>query len=88
MKPISVGLVGLGTVAQGTLNVLANNREELARRIGREIQITHIGARRDRDGVDLSGIKVSRDLMDVARDPDVEVFVELIGGCEIGRAHV
>ena len=85
MKPISVGLVGLGTVAQGTLNVLAKNREELARRIGREIQITHIGARRDRDGADLSGIKVSRDLMDVARDPDVEVFVELIGGCDYAR---
>ena len=88
MKPISVGLVGLGTVAQGTLNVLANNREELARRIGREIQITHIGARRDRDGVDLSGIKVSRDLMDVARDPDVEVFVELIGGCDYARGLI
>ena len=85
MKPISVGLVGLGTVAQGTLNVLAKNREELARRIGREIQITHIGARRDRDGADLSGINVSRDLMDVARDPDVEVFVELIGGCDYAR---
>jgi homoserine dehydrogenase len=85
LKPISVGLVGLGTVAQGTLNVLAKNREELARRIGREIQITHIGARRDRDGADLSGIKVSRDLMDVARDPDVEVFVELIGGCDYAR---
>ena len=85
MKPISVGLVGLGTVAQGTLNVLAKNREELARRIGREIQITHIGARRDRDGADLSGIKVSRDLMDVARDPDIEVFVELIGGCDYAR---
>jgi homoserine dehydrogenase len=85
LKPISVGLVGLGTVAQGTLNVLAKNREELARRIGREIQITHIGARRDRDGADLSGIKISRDLMDVARDPDVEVFVELIGGCDYAR---
>ena len=85
MKPISVGLVGLGIVAQGTLNVLANNRDELARRIGREIQITYIGARRDRDGVNLSGIKVTRDLMDVARDPDVEVFVELIGGCDYAR---
>ena len=82
MKPISVGLVGLGTVAQGTLNVLANNREELARRVGREIQITHVGARRDRDGVDLSQVKVSRNLMDVALDPEVEIFVELIGGCD------
>jgi homoserine dehydrogenase len=85
LKPISVGLVGLGIVAQGTLNVLANNRDELARRIGREIKITYIGARRDRDGVNLSGIKVTRDLMDVARDPDVEVFVELIGGCDYAR---
>ena len=85
MKPISVGLVGLGIVAQGTLNVLANNRDELARRIGREIQITYVGARRDRDGVNLSGIKVTRDLMDVARNPDVEVFVELIGGCDYAR---
>ena len=85
MKPISVGLVGLGTVAQGTLKVLANNREELARRIGREIQITHVGARRDRDGVDLSGIRVSRDLMDVADDPEIDVFVELIGGCDFAR---
>lgn len=79
---MSVGLVGLGTVAQGTLNVLANNREELARRVGREIQITHVGARRDRDGVDLSQVKVSRNLMDVALDPEVEIFVELIGGCD------
>ena len=85
MKPISVGLVGLGTVAQGTLNVLANNREELARRIGREIQITHVGARRDRDGVDLSAIRVSRELMDVANDPEIDVFVELIGGCDFAR---
>ncbi len=85
MKPISVGLVGLGTVAQGTLNVLANNREELARRIGREIQIMHVGARRDRDGVDLSGIRVSRELMDVANDPEIDVFVELIGGCDFAR---
>lgn len=82
MKPISVGLVGLGTVAQGTLNVLANNRDELARRVGREIQITHVGARRDRIEVDLSAVKVSRNLMDVALDPEAEIFVELIGGCD------
>jgi homoserine dehydrogenase len=62
--------------------VLANNREELARRVGREIQITHVGARRDRDEIDLSGVKVSRNLMDVVLDPEVEIFVELIGGCD------
>ncbi len=85
MKPISVGLVGLGTVAQGTLQVLAKNRQELTRRIGREIEVTHVGARRDRDGVDLSGVRVSRDLMAVATDPEVDVFVELIGGTDYAR---
>ncbi len=85
LKPISVGLVGLGTVAQGTLRVLEQNREELARRIGRAIEVTHVGARRDRDGVDLSHVKVSRDLMEVALDPEVDIFVELIGGIDYAR---
>ena len=82
LKPVAVGLVGLGTVAQGTLKVLANNRDELTRRIGRAVEITHVGARRDRDGVDLSGVRVSRDLMAVATDPEVDVLVELIGGTD------
>jgi homoserine dehydrogenase len=82
LDPIRVGLVGLGTVAQGTLTVLARNADEISRRIGRPLVITHVGARRDRPEVDLSGIRVSRDLMRVAEDPDVDVFVELIGGTD------
>lgn len=82
LEPIRVGLVGLGTVAQGTLSVLAQNAEEISRRIGRPLVITHVGARRDRPGVDLTGIQVSRDLMAVAQDPAVDVFVELIGGTD------
>lgn len=82
LEPIRVGLVGLGTVAQGTLSVLAQNSEEISRRIGRPLVITHVGARRDRPGVDLTGIQVSRDLMAVAQDPAVDVFVELIGGTD------
>ena len=82
LDPIRVGLVGLGTVAQGTLTVLARNADEISRRIGRPLVITHVGARRDRPEVDLTGIRVSRDLMRVAEDPDVDVFVELIGGTD------
>lgn len=88
LEPIRVGLVGLGTVAQGTLSVLAQNAEEISRRIGRPLVITHVGARRDRPGVDLTGIKVSRDLMAVAQDPDVDVFVELIGGTDDALALI
>jgi len=69
-------------VAQGTLHVLAQNAADITRRIGRPLRITHVGARRDREGVDLTGIQVSRDLMAVAVDPNVDVFVELIGGTD------
>ncbi len=82
LKPMSVGLVGLGTVAQGTLQILKNNRGELTKRIGRELEVKHVGARRNRDGVDLSGIRISRDLMEVAKNPEVDIFVELIGGVD------
>ena len=75
LDPIRVGLVGLGTVAQGTLTVLARNADEISRRIGRPLVITHVGARRDRPEVDLTGIRVSRDLMRVAEDPDVDVYL-------------
>lgn len=75
-----MGIVGLGTVAQGTLSVLASNRKELSRRVGCELQVTAVGARRDREGIDLSGIEVYRNLMHIAKDSDVQIFVELIGG--------
>ena len=45
MKPIQVGLLGLGVVGGGTIEVLRRNREEIARRAGREIRITHASAR-------------------------------------------
>lgn len=45
MKPVNVGIVGLGTVGSGTFNVLNRNRADIARRAGREIVVTHIGAR-------------------------------------------
>ena len=45
MKPIHVGLLGLGTVGSGTIEVLKRNREEIARRAGREIRVTHATAR-------------------------------------------
>jgi homoserine dehydrogenase len=45
LKPVSVGLLGLGTVGGGTLNVLVRNAAEIARRAGREIVVTHAAAR-------------------------------------------
>lgn len=88
MKPVNIGIVGIGTVGSGALTVLTRNAEDIARRAGRDINVTHIGARRDRPGVDTSGYKVSRDILEVAADPDIEILVELIGGTTVAKELV
>lgn len=88
MKSIRVGIAGLGTVGAGTVNILNKNADEIARRIGCPIAITHVGARRDNPACDLGQIRVSRDIMDVARDPQVDILVELIGGTVDARKLV
>ncbi len=85
MKPVNVGIVGLGTVGSGTFNVLTRNAEDITRRAGRAIQVTHVGARRDNPAADTSGVKVSRDVADVVADPNVDVIVELIGGTTLAK---
>jgi homoserine dehydrogenase len=84
-----VGLLGLGTVGGGTVNVLARNQEEIARRAGRGIRITHAAARETSfPGVDIEGIAVSEDAFAVVDQPEVSVIVELIGGYEPARELV
>lgn len=85
MKPVNVGIVGLGTVGSGTFNVLSRNCEDIARRAGREILVTHVGARRDNPNANTSSVKVSRDIFDVVSDADVDIVVELIGGTTVAR---
>lgn len=82
MKPVNVGLLGLGTVGGGTVNVLKRNAEEIARRAGRGINIVHASARDLKKPriCDTTGIKLTTDSQAVVSDPNVEVVVELIGG--------
>jgi homoserine dehydrogenase len=82
LKPVNVGLLGLGTVGGGTFNVLARNAEEITRRAGRGIRISHAAAR-DYDPARLPGIEtiqVSDDAFSVVENPEVDIVVELIGG--------
>jgi homoserine dehydrogenase len=88
VNPVKVGIAGLGTVGSGTVNILRRNADEIARRVGRPIEIAHIGARRDNPACDVSGVRVSRDVMEVARDPDIDILVELIGGTTTARKLV
>ncbi|HEY6130864.1 MAG TPA: homoserine dehydrogenase, partial [Halioglobus sp.] len=77
MKSVKIGICGLGTVGSGTLAVLRNNAELIAARAQARLQVVHVGARSDKPACDLSGIRVSRDILEVARDPEVEILVEL-----------
>ena len=88
MKSIKVGLCGLGTVGGGTFNVLQRNCEQINARAGSNLQITHVGARRDNPDVDTSGVKVSRDIFDVVRDAEIDIVVELIGGTDVAKKLV
>jgi len=88
VKPVKVGIAGLGTVGSGTVNVLKRNARDIARRVGRPIEITHIGARRDNPACETDGIRLSRDIFAVASDPDIDILVELIGGTDTARELV
>lgn len=88
MKPVKVGICGLGTVGGGTFNVLTSNAQEIARRAGREIIVEQIGARRDNPDCDTGSTAISRDIFDVAKNPEIDVVVELIGGYDVARELV
>ncbi len=82
MKPVQVGLLGLGTVGGGTVNVLKRNADEIARRAGRGIEVTHAAARdiSKQRICDTSGIQLTTDPFEVVSNPEVQIIVELIGG--------
>ena len=90
MKPVCVGLLGLGTVGGGTVVVLGRNADEIARRAGRGIEIGHAAAanlNRARE-LGLSDARLSADPAEVVRDPDVDIVVELFGGYEPARTLI
>ena len=87
MRPINVGLLGIGTVGGGTWSVLARNREEIQRRAGREIRITMVA---DKDVAKAKRLtdaaaKVVADGNELVSDPDIDIVVELIGGYTVAK---
>src|SRR5512134_544609 len=87
MKPINVGLLGIGTVGGGTWSVLARNREEIQRRAGREIRIWVVGDKDVEKAQRLTAgqAKVVADGNAVVTDPEVDIVVELIGGYTVAK---
>jgi len=92
MKPLQVGLLGIGTVGLGTWTVLRRNAEEIARRAGRPIRITWIAERDlDRARKAIGGaedVSLTGDAGEVLGHPEVDIVVELIGGIEPARTFI
>ena len=90
MKTVNIGLLGLGTVGGGTLNVLVRNADEISRRTGMEIRV-HCAAAKSYDPSGLDGLEsvtIYDDAGKVLTDPDVDIVVELIGGYSPAREFV
>src|ERR687898_440750 len=87
MKPINVGLLGIGTVGGGTWDVLNRNADEIQRRAGRAIDITQVADK----AVEVARKKVGKkarvlsDAFEVVRAKDVDIVIELIGGYTVAK---
>ena len=90
MKPIQVGLLGIGTVGSGTFNVLRRNQAEIMRRAGRGIEITMVADLDVAKAQSLVGseVNVVNDARLVIANPDIDIVIELIGGYGIAKALV
>ncbi|MBU2817329.1 homoserine dehydrogenase, partial [Acidithiobacillus ferrooxidans] len=83
LAPVRIGILGMGTVGQGTVRVLERNAEEITRRVGRELRVVHAAVRNPArlEGLGLDA-RISSDPWAVVRDPEVDVVVEVMGGQE------
>ena len=80
-----VGICGLGTVGSGLFNLFQSNGAEISRKTDSAPALTVVGCRRDHPDCDMSLAEVTRDIFEVARSPDIDIVVELIGGTEVAR---
>ena len=87
MKTVKVGLVGVGTVGRGVVEVLQRNCEEISRRTGSQIVVVAACARDVEKATEFLGpeVKVFNDPLDVVRDDNVDIVIELIGGTTTAR---
>jgi homoserine dehydrogenase len=79
---VKIGICGLGTVGYGSYTLLNNNRHDLARRVGTDVVVSHVGSRRLRPGQDIGNTRYSTDPLAVVNDPEVDIVLELMGGID------
>lgn len=84
MRELKIGIAGLGTVGAGTVNLLHENAELLRQRSGKSIIIAAVAAKdknKKRD-CDIGSARWYDDAREMAKDPDLDVIIEAIGGAE------
>jgi len=90
LNVVKVGLLGLGTVGGGTVNVLAKNSNDISRRTGCQVIVTKASARditRPRI-CDTDGIKLTTNPDEIINDPDIQIVIELMGGEEPAKSLI
>ncbi|MGB1685938.1 MAG: homoserine dehydrogenase, partial [Pseudomonadales bacterium] len=80
-----VGVCGLGTVGSGLFKIFQHGADEIGRKTAAMPQLVQVGCRRDHPDCDLTATNVTRDIFDVARNPEVDILVELIGGTDVAK---
>ena len=80
MRQLNIGICGLGTVGSGVLSVLQNNADIIREKSSCLIHVTHVATRNTNHGCNVENIQFSKDIFEVARDSDIDLLVELIGG--------
>jgi homoserine dehydrogenase len=90
LNPVKVGILGLGTVGGGTVSILQRNAQEIARRAGREIVITHACAKEIKPSADyrIENIALTQNLEEVVNNPELDIIVELLGGTTIAKEMI
>ncbi|PJI97183.1 homoserine dehydrogenase [Acidovorax sp. 69] len=90
MKPIQVGLLGIGTVGSGVFNVLQRNQDEISRRAGCGIEITMVADLDVERAKNVVGpnVQVVNDARAIIANPDIDIVIELIGGYGVAKALV
>lgn len=88
LKPVKVGICGLGTVGGGTFNVLKRNAQEITRRAERAIEVAQIAARSINPQCVITDTPITDDVFDVVNNPEIDIVVELIGGYTLARELV
>ena len=82
MRKISLALCGLGTVGSGVVRLLQSHREQIASRLGADLQLVQVGARRPNPTCELGSVKRVEDVFSLVEHKEARILIELLGGTD------